>query len=303
MSKITYTAFNAVQNKVASVIGTPSGTTFDLGYNLPPNSAAANPGQIVYGSDLNRVVQDINVCYQHQTATQTALPTYPQGQIITASDLTAVSTIADAVYNNRNTVGVAQLSLSNSNSYANNSTWSSVHSHSVRLDWGSNAQFRGWANLAGYITINLGILGGDGGQQTNSWANLLASVGTIVIGAGATVQQNAGTGGTGTYPNGGLYNCLANGPSNSSYPSMIFYIADSDTVYTSNKLKIYVYPYGGSGVLDVTGVTITCTLEDGHQPPAHTTSDTVTGTLNMTFNTYYAFGKTPNVSDLGNSVS
>ena len=151
---------NEVNSSVFDAIGN--------GTDAPTTSA-----EVKTNLSLNNVNNTADLDKPISTATQTALPTYPQGQIITASDLTAVSTIADAVYNNRNTVGVAQLSLSNSNSYANNSTWSSVHSHSVRLDWGSNAQFRGWANLAGYITINLGILGGQAAiQNAENYANM-----------------------------------------------------------------------------------------------------------------------------------
>jgi hypothetical protein len=296
-TKVLASTFNTIQNKIASVVGAPSTLTYDLGYNLTVSSQPVTAhASKIYGHDANQLIQDAILAIQHQTSTTPNLTTFQPKQVITSGDLTAVSSAVDTAFNNRNTAGISQLSFINSNSYSNGSTWSSYNTHSVRLDWGSNAQFRGWANLGGFITFGIGLNGGSGNPQTTSWANLLATAGTIVFGAGAGLQENQTV--NGTFPNGGLYNLLANGQGGPN-AGIGFIMVDRDTSYTNNKFIIYIRPFGGSGVLNSTGIDIQISLLDGYTSPL---KDIVDGTIAMSVNTYYAFGKSPNAIDLGSSI-
>jgi len=296
-NKVLASTFNTIQNKIASVVGAPSTLTPDLGYNLTVSSAPVTAhASKIYGHDANQLIQDAILAIQHQTSTTPNIATFQPKQVITTGDLTAVSSAVDSAFNNRNTAGISQLSFVNSNSYVNGSNWVAYQTHSVRLDWGSNAQFRGWANLGGFITIGIGISGGSGNPQTTTWVNLLSTAGTIVFGAGAGLQENQTV--PGSFPNGGLYNLLANGQGGPN-ASVAFKMTDRDSSYSTNQFIIYIRPYGGSGLLDSAGIDIQISLLDNYSNPH---KDVVDGVLSMSVNTYYAFGKSPNAIDLGNSI-
>jgi hypothetical protein len=298
--KVIALSFNNIQTKVGAILGPPSASVLDLGYNLTVSSVAVQPGNRVYGSDANLIIGDLNTISVHQTTLDSGLNTFSQGQLISTGDLTPLSTKTDTFYANRNTVGAQNLSQLNSDSYSDGTTWSAYRIHSVTLDWGSNAQFRGWANLGGFITIGAGFQGGSGTPQTNSWSQLLQSVGTIVFGNVSGVQENQTR--NGTFPYGGLYNILQNGQIGAN-ASIAFKILATDANYTGNQYKITITPNGGADAFNCSGFTITATMTDPHLPPIHTTSDYIDADFTWTVNTYYAFGKTPTASNVTNSIS
>jgi hypothetical protein len=297
--KVIALSYNNIQSKVGAILGPPSPSVADLGYNLTVSSVAVQPGNRVYGQDANLIIADLNTISTHQTTLDTGLSTFSQGQIISTGDLTPLSTKTDTLYTNRNTVGAQNLSQINSDSYSNGDKWSAYRIHSVTLDWGSNAQFRGWGNLGGFITIGAGFQGGSGTPQTNSWSQLLQSVGTIVFGNVSAVQENQTR--NGTFPNGGLYNILQNGQVGAN-ASIAFKILATDANYTGNQYKITITPNGGVDAFNCTGFTITATMTDPHLPPIHTTSDFIDADFTWTVNTYYSFGKTPTASNVTNSI-
>jgi hypothetical protein len=298
--KVIALNYNNIQGKIGAVLGPPSPSVLDLGYNLAVSSVAVQQGNRVYGQDANLMIADLSTIYTHQTALDLGLSRFDQGQIISTEDLTPLSTRTDTAYTNRNIVGVQNLSQLNSDSYSDGSRWSTIRTHAVTLDWGSNAEFRGWANLGGFITIGAGFQGGSGTPQTNSWSQLLQAVGIIVFGNGSGLQENQTR--NGSFPNGGLYNILQNGQIGAN-ASIAFKILATDANYTGNQYKITITPNGGTTAFNCSGFTITATLSDPHTPPINTTSDFIDADFTWTVNTYYAFGKTPTASNVTNSIS
>jgi hypothetical protein len=298
--KVIALNYNNIQGKIGAVLGPPSQSILDLGYNLAVSGVPVQLGNRVYGRDVNLMIADLSTIYTHQTNLDLGLSRFNEGQIISKEDLTPLSTKTDTAYTNRNVVGVQNLSQINSDSYSDGTTWSSYRIHSVTLDWGSNAEFRGWANLGGFITIGAGFQGGSGTPQTNSWSQLLQSVGTIVFGNLSGFQQNQTR--NGTFPNGGLYNILQNGQIGAN-ASIAFKILATDANYTGNQYKITITPNGGTTAFNCTGFTITATMTDPHLPPVRTTSDYIDADFTWTVNTYYAFRKTPTSSNAVNDIS
>jgi hypothetical protein len=301
-SKITKDTFNAIQVKIASILGAPDSGIVDLGYNLTVSSSQVQTGAIVYGADVNRAIGDLNTIVQHQTGNQTDLSLFSPGQIIGIDDLTQFSSITTSAVTNRNKVGPSLLAVTASDSYSNGDTWSTSRQHSATLDWGSNANFRGWANSGGFISVSAGFSGGSGTPQTGAWATLLNSVGTIVISGDAAIQNNNSR--AGTFPNGGLYNIIQNGQS-PGHDGLMFRLLSTEAHYTSNAYALTVNPYPlGKGVFDCTGFTITATLNDPHTAPAHTTDDYVDSLFSWSVNTYYAYAaQVPAVAGTTNSIT
>jgi len=298
--KVIALNYNNIQGKIGAVLGPPSPSVLDLGYNLAVSSVAVQQGNRVYGRDVNLMIADLSTVYTHQTGLELGLSTFSEGQIISTEDLTPLSTRTDTAYANRNIVGIQNLSQLNSDSYSDGTTWSAYRIHSVTLDWGSNAEFRGWANLGGFITVGASFSGGSGTPQTNSWSQLLQSVGTLVFGNLASVQENETR--NGTFPNGGLYNILQNGQIGAN-ASIAFKILATDANYTGNQYKITITPNGGTNAFNCTGFTITTTLSDPHLPKGVSLEDYIDAGFAWTVNTYYAFGKTPTASNITDSIS
>ena len=298
--KVIALNYNNIQGKLGAVLGPPSQSTLDVGYNLTVSGVAVQLGNRVYGRDVNLMIADLSTIYKHQTGIELGLATFDAGQHISTEDLTPLSTRTDTAYTNRNVAGVQNLSQLNSHSYSDGTTWSAYRIHSVTLDWGSNAEFRGWANLGGFITIGASFSGGSGTSQTNSWSQLLQSVGTLVFGNLAGLQENQTR--NGTFPNGGLYNILQNGQVGAN-ASIAFKILATDANYTGNQYKITITPNGGTTAFNCTGFTITATLSDPHLPKGASLEDYIDAGFAWTVNTYYAFGKTPTVSNIIDSIS
>lgn len=298
MAKVNAAAFNAVQNKISAVLGTPSNSTANLGYSIAVGSQAVSQGAKIYGNDLNLVIQDVNTALTHQTGLDSGLDTYPAKKIIELIDLTKVSTKVDVAYTNRTTVGVGQLNITTSDSYSNGTPWKVSHTYRTRFDWGSNAEFRGWSNLGGFILIGCSLSGGSGSNQDASWTNVLAAMGNLVFNGDAALQEAQTR--NGSFPNGNLYNILGAGQSGAS-ASQAFRILASDTNYTGNKFTLYIYPYGGTNAFNCTGFEMLFELLDNHVATG-VGPDLVDGTLGISVSTYYAYNKVPTVTSLGSTI-
>lgn len=298
MAKVTDEAFNLVRDKIAGVVGTPSSTILSLGYNLVPSSIAVAPGGKVFGTDLNLVIQDVNLAIKHQTGSEPGLSTYSRSMLVEADDLSTVSTEVDVAYTNRVVAGVGELQIVTSDSYSNGTPWSSEHKYKVRFDWGSNQQFRGWANLGGFITIGGSMAGGSGSNQDASWTNLFQAIGLLVFSGGAAIQE--GNSRTGSFPNGGLYNLLQNGQTGVN-AAVGFRILASDANYTANSFTVYIRPYGGADAFTCTGFELEYVLLDTHTKTGQG-PDLIDSTLGLSVNTYYSYNKTPTATQLGSTI-
>lgn len=298
MAKVSAVDFNLVQSKISAVVGAPSNSLINLGYNLSPASSSVGQYDKVYGNHLNRVIQDIDLANIHQTGAATGLTTFQPQKLIRAEDLIDVSSAVDTVYTNRGEAGVGQLTVDISDAYVSGTPWEASHIYRVRFDWGSNSEFRGWANLGGFIFTGTSMTGGSGSNQDASWTNVLAAVGNIVFAGEGSIQQNQTR--NGSFPNGGLYNILGIGQSGVN-ASQGFRILASDINYTGNSFTIYIYPYNGTNGFNCTGFEIEFRLLDTHIETGMG-PDLVDSTLGISINTYYAHNKKPTVTSLGSTI-
>lgn len=298
MAKVTNEAFNLVRNKIASVIGTPSTTIVDLGYNLTASSVAKNDNEKIRSTDLNLVIGDTDTVIIHQTGSSAGLTPLSGRNLVEQEDLDSVSPTVDVAYTNRNSVGVSQLQVETSDAYSNGTPWKVEHRYKLRLNWGSNAEFRGWANLGGLLIIGGSLAGGSGSNQDVAWSNLFTSIGNIVFSNNSAIQQ--GNSRTGSFPNGGLYNILLNGQQGAN-AGVGFKILASDANYTANSFTIYIRPYNGTSAWDCSGIEIEYALLDPHQATGQG-PDLVDATLAISLNTYYSYSKRPTATSLGTTA-
>jgi hypothetical protein len=300
MSKILGSAYNNARNTIASVLGPPDPAIMDLGYNLTVTSVSVDPyKEKVFGDHLNKVIADVNTVLTHQTNSGTPLTTHPRGQKVTQAHITGVAAYTDTAFNNRNTAGSRAYSSIVSDSYGDSTAWRAQRSHKLKLDWGSNAEFRGWANLGGFIRLGATISGGSSNAQVVSWTNLLANSGVLVFSNAAAVQQ--GQSRPGLFPNGGLYNILSNGQAGVN-AGKAYTITTPDLHYTTNTYVVYISPLNGSNSFDCTGFVINIELLDPHVPLGASQDDLIDGLFSVTVETYYSFNKKPVATILENKA-
>ena len=86
MSVVTATRYNAIQTKIANVLGTGSG---DKGYGQAVTSTQESAGTVINATHLNNLYTDINKAIFHQTnGNTTAINQLAQGDIIEETNAT-----------------------------------------------------------------------------------------------------------------------------------------------------------------------------------------------------------------------
>ena len=199
MSVVTATRYNAIQSKVAAVLGTGSG---DKGYGMSLASAQVGAGDTVTATHIANLHTDINKCILHQTASATSAIVAPA-----ATDVIEES-------NSTNKKGWAQYEAEATTAETNrltaaggNMTTTSELTESRTNAWGSspdtvNATFtvtfssadikRNFFNSGGEIRMALALSSGSGSKGT-SWTNLFSGAGTVKFGRTATTCTGSGT--------------------------------------------------------------------------------------------------------------
>ena len=205
---IVATDYNTIQAKIALILGIGSS---DYGYGQQVTSSqVTNLNTKITVSQWNNLRTDLLLARQHQTGTDQsaslALPTTLT--TIKEADRSAYNTFADTVTTNRLVVPPAsQYSLIPTVApIVRTSPWASTISHTVTLNYpgyvsGSTTvsaidNARAFFNAGGLAKFSASFTSytSDGSLTVNqSWATLLANMGTISIAAHATTNTGSGT--------------------------------------------------------------------------------------------------------------
>ena len=262
MSTINHSDWNPVQTKIASVLGTPDGTTADLGYNTSVTSSQVATGATITGAQWNDLRTDINKAYTHQTGSASDLTTRAAGVKISAADLTTISARATTAYNNRNTFDNGQLTYVAGPGQNINGTWYDVGSLSFgTITFASNAAYRGFWNGGGKLVFSGSRSGGSATSQNQAWTNLLANMGSIVLTRTGMFQ-------TGQNWNGTFYNSFGSGGVYGTSATTLggveaFRIYSQDTNYTPNFVTIFLN-HDNADVNLRTSITVLMNYSDSH---------------------------------------
>ncbi len=259
MAIITNDDWNGVQSKVVRVLGTPHPTTNDLGYNTSYSSGVVDDNQPITGAHWNALRSDINKAYALQTGSNSDLTTRGNTQLITAADLTLIGARADTAQSNRGSISTGQLNYIAGPSFSQSFTFSGGFTTiDDTITWANNAAFRGFWNGGGRIVITGSRSGGDPTPQNQTWTNLMANMGSIVLTRTSLFQSgNIWNGGfSSEFP--GVYNAT-----NPSAQVLAFSINSPEANYTSNSFLIYL----GCNTADIktmTSLRIQTQWNDGH---------------------------------------
>jgi hypothetical protein len=199
MSVVTATRYNAIQSKVAAVLGTGSG---DKGYGMSLASAQVGAGDTVTATHIANLHTDINKCILHQTASATSAIVAPAASdVIEESNSTnkkgwaqyeAESTVAET---NRLTAAGGNMTTTSELTESRTNAWGSspdTVNTTFTVTFSSADIKRNFFNAGGEIRMALALSSGSGSKGT-SWSNLFSGAGTIKFGRTATTCTGSGT--------------------------------------------------------------------------------------------------------------
>ena len=199
MSVVTATRYNAIQSKVAAVLGTGSG---DKGYGMSLASAQVGAGDTVTATHIANLHTDINKCILHQTASATSAIVAPAASdVIEESNSTnkkgwaqyeAESTVAET---NRLTAAGGNMTTTSELTESRTNAWGSspdTVNTTFTVTFSSADIKRNFFNSGGEIRMALALSSGSGSKGT-SWTNLFSGAGTVKFGRTATTCTGSGT--------------------------------------------------------------------------------------------------------------
>jgi hypothetical protein len=187
-TKIFAADYNAMQSKVANVLGTGSG---DKGYGQAVASGQVSVGDTITAVQMQNLKTDLNKIAFHQNNAATSAPSIVANSRIDASDWAVYDSQATSLESSRFNLSTSQ-STKIVNLQPTFTTWNGLQTHNVTVDFGSATSGRYFFNAGGEIILEPSH-SGDTLAKGASWKALLASFIPVRIKSSTTTAQ-AGTG-------------------------------------------------------------------------------------------------------------
>jgi hypothetical protein len=187
--------YNEIQSKIATVMGSGSGTT---GYGQTLASNQVGQYDKITVNQWNNLRDDIIRCRQHQTGitigssapedpgyvSGTNLPQPTQAKQVKESWRVAYSAMADDCETNRLTAPppASQATLANLVSQQVRTTaWNGTIKQTVTVTWATADEARYFFNTGGQIEFSSSRSGGSAGTKNVTWTTILSNMGTIKL--------------------------------------------------------------------------------------------------------------------------
>lgn len=286
--KIRTVEYNTVQSRVASVLGTGSGS---LGYGQTVQSSQVTTSNNITINEWGQLRNDIINIYRHQNNTipnTTILPEATEGNSIrynvANAPVTVWDTLSTTLQNNRvNALPVGRFATTVSSSKSQSVVFNATAQVDITFEWASTEQARFFFNGGGRLRIASTFSPDIITSQNTSWQTALSTIGTIEWGGFFPDTSVSGTDGRNWHK------------SDSTYRE--YYSSTQSAPYGSNTYKLlarksnqYVY------------IRILLTddyIDDPVDPDNPAPDDLVDGSL--TVNTSYTY-PTGALTGLGSSV-
>ena len=201
-TRISAANFNTLQNKVSRLLGTGTEQT---GYGQVLNSSPVAAESVVYASDMNKLLLDINRIAIHQSGSASALANIAQSSVILANESSEGAadgfnqylTEVERLEGDAGIVDGTQVTIETLDSDSRFSPWNGQLSHSFTLTFDNADHRRAFFNAGGqiYISAQLESPGdGDWKAKADDWKQMLNNMGVIQFKANTT--SKTGFGGT-----------------------------------------------------------------------------------------------------------
>lgn len=186
-SRVRAADYNAIQGKVALVLGNGTG---NYGYGQSLTSSQVAVGDLIRAVQWNQLRTDLLKARQHQTGVdETSNLTLASTSSVISEALRAqYDNMADTVTANRLAVASNQGTLENVVSpYQRTSAWNGTLTHTCTVTFASYDAARHFFNAGGNFQISASRTGGNSGSKNNTWTLMLSQMGTITMNYTTTV--------------------------------------------------------------------------------------------------------------------
>lgn len=179
-SLITAARYNAIQSKVATVLGVGQE---QFGYGQIVSSTQLSVKSVVTDLEMQKLKIDIEKAHVHQFGALPQIPTINNTLLITNDQYISYDKAAESVFANKNLIHPTQASLENKIQSTRSLPWGVITRddtlvHRVRVQFNSVNHARYFFNAGGEIRFSANIANGTGFKTAN-WANTLNSIGTV----------------------------------------------------------------------------------------------------------------------------
>jgi hypothetical protein len=271
--KIRTVEYNTVQSRVASVLGTGSGS---LGYGQTVQSSQVTTSNNITINEWGQLRNDIINIYRHQTNTipdTSVLPEATEGNSIrynvTDAPVTVWDTLSTTLLNNRiNALPVGRFGTESAGSRGTGVSFSNSATGIVTFTWANSENARFFFNGGGRLRVQTVYTPTLINSQNTSWQTTLSTIGVREWGGFFPDTSDSGTDGRNFHKSDGTYRQFYTASSSSPYGSNTYNLDAAKFVDGSN------YSVGIRARL-VEGYTDLPAGDPDNPPP----SDLVQGTL------------------------
>ncbi len=175
--------YNTIRNKVASVLGSGSGTR---GYGQTLVSSGVFAGNVIAKAHWDNLRYDIINAYVHQTGLIPSIVTVNSGDYLGGGagfPANNYDTLADQLLLNRFSIGAGQSVVSSVATQSRTGSWVTRSECTFTVTFASADQARYFFNSGGKLRFTSSRTGGAATAQNNSWTTTLNTIiGTVEFG-------------------------------------------------------------------------------------------------------------------------
>jgi len=202
--KITELDYNTLQSSVASILGSPAGSTDTTatGYNQAVSSAQVSVGNSITEAQWDNLRSDITKCYTHQFGTAPTITNVTTSTTIGATEYNQYEALVTTISGdpNRYTVAAGQFSLVAGQTATLAAGWNGVRTHQFTASFSSATEAKAFFNAGGEVRIDLVMTYTGSEQKTLDWQAMMAAINTIKFGYKQTLSAaDADTNANGYY--------------------------------------------------------------------------------------------------------
>lgn len=186
---ITALRYNALQTRIAGIMGTGTGQS-GYGQTLTTGNAQVAIGSIITVTSMNGLMADMQRARQHQLGTDQSanFPQVASANTILELSYSNLESQMTLIENDKFSIGgpgTAQSTTTTISSSVRTTAWDATITHSVTIDFGSATAARHFFNAGGKINTRASLSGYTGTAGTD-WFNMLADMGTVSMNHTAT---------------------------------------------------------------------------------------------------------------------
>lgn len=201
--KITELDYNTLQGDIATIMGTPAGSTETAatGYNQSLSSSQISAGNSITEAQWDNLRTDITKAYTHQFGSAPTITDVSTSDIIDAVTYNAYETLITTVSSdpNRYTIGSGQFTTVAGQTATLASGWNGTQTHQFTATFSSSNERRAFFNAGGSIRINLSLSYTGSESKTQDWQTMMSDLGTVVFNYKETTYGSSSTNSIGNY--------------------------------------------------------------------------------------------------------